>query len=140
MSACELDSLIKTIFAAVLNGIGIVKLKERPSGFENNAFLYALDLPRPKPKKSPIGAETAGVLLPSQYISIRTCCIWSADLGMVPLNHMRLTIPAPVASNKLIFSPASNVINARPFAPLFVMPALPLAPVGFSGLTQIVFI
>ena len=39
MSACELDSLIKTIFAAVLNGIGIVKLKERPSGFENNAFL-----------------------------------------------------------------------------------------------------
>ena len=75
MSACELDSLIKTIFAAVLNGIGIVKLKERPSGFENNAFLYALDLPSPKPKKSPIGAETAGVLLPSQYISIRTCCI-----------------------------------------------------------------
>ena len=39
MSAWELDSFTNTILADFLNGIGMVKLKERPSGFENNAFV-----------------------------------------------------------------------------------------------------
>jgi hypothetical protein len=87
-------SLTRRMRAALRNGIGRVMLKDRPSGFWNSALSKGTARPRPTPKKSPMGAWTAGVAAPSQYISSRTSRRCSALRGIVPLIQMRCTRPA----------------------------------------------
>jgi hypothetical protein len=68
---------------------------QRPSGLANSALSNGTCRPSPTPKKSPMGAATAGCFAPSQYISRRTKRRCSSLRGMVPLSQMRWMIPAP---------------------------------------------
>ena len=120
--------------AAVRKGIGTVMLNDRPSGFWNSALSNGTARPSPIPKKSPIGALTAGVAARSQYISRRTSRRCSALRGMVPLIQMRWTMPAPRMSARSTLAPGGTTMNAAPLAPLLTVPPAPRAPVGFSGL------
>src|SRR5215212_6624485 len=120
----------------VLNGMGTIELKLRPSGFENSADSKVIVRPRPCPKKSPTGALTAGVFAPSQYMSIRRPrSIRGLRSGKVI--QMRRTVPLVFdASASTRLWPALIATVGAPLRPPLARAAAPFAPVGFSPLAH----
>src|SRR5690349_23168556 len=95
------ESLMITIFAAVLKGMGMLQLKDLPSGSEKNSLSKGVLRPKPIPKKSPRGADTAGVLELSQYISKRNERSITGERSFT-VSQMRRTIPAPLKSSMVL--------------------------------------
>ena len=133
-------SLVTTILAPDLNGIGIQQLKLLPSGLENRALSNVAILPRPWQKKSPKGALTAGLHWPSQYIS-NLIPLSVSGVRLFIVTHIRLTTPLqPQTSISVCSHPGSNMKLGDPFLPQFSWPPAPRAPVQFSGLAHLVSI
>jgi hypothetical protein len=116
----------------VLNGIWTNELKLRPSGLANRADWKGTIWPRPRPKKSPTGALTAGARTPSQYMSRRKeRSIFGERSGNVI--QMRRTVPlVPVASASTRLSPALMGTVAEPFRPALACAPRPRSPRWFS--------
>ena len=118
--------------------MGTVETNDRPSGFAKRADSKDAIFPSPTPKKSPIGQSTAGFDSPSQNIWSLMSRRCSAFLGIVPLIQILRIMPEPLISPSAKVCPGATTTNASPFAPWLVLPALPFAPVGFSGLIHLV--
>src|SRR6056297_3458965 len=101
----EADSFEIVMSADFLKGIFTFELNDLPSGLKNNLLSKGNKSPCAVPKKSPIGAETAGFFASSQYISILTALLCSLFLPIVPLIHIRWMIPEPFTSIKTFVSP-----------------------------------
>ena len=81
-------SLIINTLAPDLNGIGILQLKDRPSGFEKKVVSNFTTLASPYPKKSPKGTSTAGFTEPSQKNCNRIDLSISGERSLT-VNHIR---------------------------------------------------
>ena len=115
--------------------MGTTQLKERPSGDEKQAFSKVTMWPRLWQKKSPKGACTAGVLAPSQYISIFKPRK-AAGSRLYSVAQMRRMVPLPSMSASTRLLPAATPVAGAPLRPNLACPAWPFRPLGFSKVYQ----
>ena len=105
------DSFLITIIAFFKKGIGIYVLNDFPSGLENNAFSKGTMQPSVAQKKSPSGAETAGVLAPSQNIS-NFKDLNNSGVRSLTVIHILFIIPLPSTLSSVLLSPGIRLSNA----------------------------